>query len=73
MSRAFFIGLLCLGLLACRGDTGLQRMSDYELAQKHKECVKRKPTAPGAMLACDNIRRECERRHKSLGNYICAG
>jgi len=64
--------IFSLGLLACRGDTPINQLSDYELAQKHKECIKRKPTAPGAAMACENIRRECDRRHKRLGNYICA-
>lgn len=64
--------IILSGLFACSGDTPLNRLSDFDLAEKNKECFTRKPTAPGAMLACENIRRECDRRHKELGNYICA-
>lgn len=64
--------MLFSGLGACRGERPLDRLSDYELAEKHQECRARKPTAPGPMLACENIRRECDRRHEALGNYICA-
>jgi hypothetical protein len=63
--------IFSLGLLACRGEAPLSQLSDYELAERHKECIKRKPTAPGAVMACENIRRECDRRHRDLGNYIC--
>lgn len=74
MTRTLMIPLaFALLLLGCKGDTSLQRLSDYDLAEKHKECTARKPSAPGAILACNNIRDECERRHKALGNYMCRG
>jgi hypothetical protein len=72
MRIALLLVIFSVGLVACKGDTPLNSLSDYDLAQKNKECVARKPMAPGAVVACENIRGECERRHKALGNYICA-
>jgi hypothetical protein len=60
-------------LSGCQKEQALPHLSDYELAEKHQECVARKPTAPGAILACENIHRECQRRHQELGNYLCEG
>lgn len=58
-------------LMACEGDTTLTRMSDYDLAERYGFCLDREPTAPGKAQACENLRRECERRKKELGSYIC--
>lgn len=65
-----FLGIcfytLCLS--ACEGK--MQSMSNQELAAKRDECVHKNPTAPGRVTACENIRKECERRNKE-GNYAC--
>jgi hypothetical protein len=68
-----FILLFLLLLSGCKESTSLSEIDDYELRQKHQDCITRKPAAPGAILACENIRGECERRHAALGNYICEG
>ncbi len=47
-----------------------QKMSNQELAEKSTECVRKNPTAPGAVTACENIRKECERRREQK-NYAC--
>lgn len=60
--------LILLGLSACEG--GMKGMSNQELAAKRDECVQRNPTSPGKVTACENIRKECERRRKE-GNFAC--
>ncbi len=57
-----------LSLWACEG--GMKSMSNQELAAKSDECIQRNPTAPGKVTACENIRKECERRRKE-GNFAC--
>ncbi|SMF24739.1 hypothetical protein SAMN02745866_01622 [Alteromonadaceae bacterium Bs31] len=65
----FFILILSLALLlACEGK--MQKMSNQELAAKNDECVQKNPTSPGKVTACENIRKECERRRKE-GNFAC--
>lgn len=56
-------------LAACDGGK-MQKMSNQELAAKNEECVQGNPTSPGKVTACENIRKECERRRKE-GNYAC--
>lgn len=65
-----FIGIcfFTLYLSACEGK--MQSMPNQELAAKRDECVRKDPTAPGRVTACENIRKECERRNKE-GNYAC--
>lgn len=55
-------------LLGCEGK--LQGLTNQELAAKWDACVQGNPTAPGKATACENIRKECERRRKD-GNYAC--
>ena len=57
-----------LYLSACEGK--MQALPNQELAAKRDECVRGNPTAPGRVTACENIRKECERRNKE-GNYAC--
>lgn len=62
--------VLCAVLLisACEGKMG--KMSNQELVEKRDECVRGNPTSPGRVTACENIRKECEKRRKE-GNYAC--
>ena len=46
-------------------------MSDNELAAKYADCLDNAPTAPGKATACENMRRECERRREELGSFMC--
>ena len=62
-------GLLTLLLIAAC-DGGLKGMSNQELAAKQDECVRVNPTSPGKATACENIRKECERRRKN-NNFAC--
>lgn len=55
-------------LVGCEGR--MTKMSNQELAAKRDECVRRNPTNPGKVTACENIRRECESRRKD-GNFAC--
>ena len=70
--KAISIPAILLGaiffLAACGG--GMSGMSNQELAAKSDECVRRNPTSPGKVTACENIRKECERRRKDK-NYAC--
>lgn len=60
--------VFALCLTACEG--GMKSLSNQELAAKRDECVAGNPTAPGKVTACENIRKECERRRKE-GNFAC--
>ncbi len=55
-------------VVACEGK--MQKMSNQELAAKNDECVQKNPTSPGKVTACENIRKECERRREQ-GNFAC--
>jgi hypothetical protein len=58
-------------LVACGNDSAITKMNDFDLAERYGQCLDRKPTAPGKAQACENLRRECERRRTELGSYIC--
>ena len=60
--------LLLVGLSACEGK--MQKMTNSELAEKRAECVRKNPTSPGRVTACENIRKECEARREK-GNFAC--
>ncbi len=60
-----------IGLVACGNESALKTMGDFELAERQAECIDREPTAPGRVQACKNINKECERRKKDLGLYVC--
>ena len=67
LALALALPLLCL---ACE-PSRLERMSDFELSERYSQCLEKKPSAPGYATACENMRRECERRKVELGSYIC--
>jgi hypothetical protein len=64
--------ILCVaGLSLLSGCEGKwQKMSNQELVQKNDECVRKNPTSPGRVTACENIKKECTRRREN-GNYAC--
>ena len=66
--KTVMVSLCAVLLLACEG--GMKGMSNQELAMKNDECVQGNPTSPGKVTACENIRKECERRRKE-GNFAC--
>lgn len=57
-------------LSACEGSSKMRNMSNIDLSNKHDECVRKNPSSPGRVTACENIRKECERRRED-GNYAC--
>lgn len=63
--------LLVLVLSSCDGNSKFAKLSDYELAEQHGRCLDKKPTAPGAKIICENYTKECNRRKKELGSYVC--
>ncbi|WP_370980562.1 hypothetical protein [Agaribacterium sp. ZY112] len=68
-TAAAVIAILCaISLSACEGK--MQKMSNAELSEKNAECVRKSPTSPGRVTACENIRKECEARRDD-GNYAC--
>ena len=69
MKRIYLITACTLFMLtACDG--GMKGLSNQELVAKNDECVQGNPTSPGKVTACENIKKECERRRKE-GNYAC--
>jgi len=66
--RLFSILLLIGLLVGCEGR--MSGMTNQELAAKRDACIQGNPTSPGKVTACENIRKECERRRKN-GNYTC--
>lgn len=67
-SKTLMASVTVLMLVACDG--GLKSVSNQELAMKNDACVQGNPTSPGKVTACENIRKECERRRKD-GNFAC--
>lgn len=45
-------------------------ISDGELLERIEECLSDSLT-PGMAVACGNYQKECKRRGKATGNYIC--
>lgn len=68
--RVVFLMLL-VALVGCERKTGIRAIPDFELAERYGFCLDREPTAPGKAQACENLRRECERRKEELGSYVC--
>lgn len=67
MALLFALATICL-VSGCEGK--MAKMSNQELAEKRDECVRSNPTSPGKVTACENIRKECEKRRKN-GVYAC--
>ncbi len=66
--KAAMVSSLFILLIAC--GSKWEAMSNQELAMKNDECVQGNPTSPGKVTACENIRKECERR-RGEGNFAC--
>ena len=73
MSRWLLVPTLSslLAFSGCGSDSKIRSMDDYDLAQRYGECLDKKPTAPGKAQACENLRRECERRKEELKSFVC--
>ncbi|MBB3169853.1 hypothetical protein [Simiduia aestuariiviva] len=68
--RTLLLALLSWLISACE-PSRIERMSDFELSERYSNCLEKKPTAPGYATACENMRRECERRKRELGTFVC--
>lgn len=70
MKPAFLALVSLLLVAACEGNSKMRSMSNNELTGKRDNCLRHDPSAPGQATACENIRKECERRRQE-GNYAC--
>lgn len=70
LMAALAIAVLALSLTGC-GKSKLQEYDDHELSIKYDYCLDHNPTSPGKATGCENLRKECERRAKEEGRYIC--
>lgn len=57
-------------LLSGCGPSKMEAMDDHTLDSKYSYCLDRQPTSPGKVTACENLRKECERRAQN-GRYVC--
>ena len=58
-----------LVMSAC-SNSKLRDLDDKDLANKRDDCLINMPDSPGRVTACENIRKECERRRQQY-NYTC--
>ena len=63
--------LATLLLASCEQQTGLSDLVDYELVERVNECIRVKDPSPGLGLACENVRKECERRNEQSIIDVC--
>ena len=61
------VGSLVAPLSGCEKSMDI---SDEELIERINECLGDNLT-PGMAVACGNYQKECQRRGKKTGNYIC--
>ena len=59
----------CITVSACSKGS-LSGLDNAELVAKNDECIRKQPTSPGRVTACENIRKECESRREK-GNFAC--
>lgn len=62
---------LTAALCGCDSSSKMKALSDNELAAKYGQCLDKQPTAPGRVTACENLRKECDRRREELDIYAC--
>ncbi len=72
-SKIFFhLTVLSLFIGATTGcDRAIEKVSDQELLAKYSECQSTDNPSAAMGFACENYKRECERRRKETGRYIC--
>jgi hypothetical protein len=68
--RAMSAMLVIMGLLGGCGGSKLEGLSDTQLQDKAYACTREHNLSPGAAIACDNYRKECQRR-RELGSFVC--
>ncbi|NJN51300.1 MAG: hypothetical protein HC809_05490 [Gammaproteobacteria bacterium] len=60
--------ILALCISAC--GSKLEALGDEELQDKAYGCSREHNPSPGAAIACDNYRKECQRRREQ-GRFVC--
>lgn len=60
-----------LVLLVLNGCTKGLDISDEELVKRVSECHTNDNKTPGMAVSCGNFQKECLKRGKASGNYIC--
>ncbi len=60
--------LVSTALIGC--EKGLD-ISNAELVKKSADCMADENKTPGMAVVCGNYQKECARRGKATGNYIC--
>lgn len=68
--RFLILTLTALCLTAC-SDSSFDHFSSAELQDRYTECTTSTSLQPARAAACENIRRECERRKKEKNRTIC--
>lgn len=72
MHRLIGLAIVVTALSGCdKGNSKFAEYSDYELSERYGQCLAKKPTAPGKAVACENVRKECERRRNEKGYSVC--
>ena len=57
--------------LILRANFEWETITDDELRAKYSECYDMNEPGAAMILACENYKRECDRRAKELNRYIC--
>lgn len=72
MIHRFLLMALIAAVFALNGcgPSKMEAMEDHVLDTKYAYCLDRQPTSPGKATACENLRKECERRARN-GRYVC--
>lgn len=68
--KTLLLAFFCFFAATACGNSKMRSMSNGELVAKNDECLRANPTSPGRVTACENIRKECERR-RTEGNFAC--
>ncbi len=64
--------IICLLLLSSNGcERKIEQVTDDDLRAKYAECFDMNEPAAAMILACENYKRECDRRSKKIGRFIC--
>ncbi len=66
--RTVLLAAVIVPLSACEKSMNI---SDEELIERIGECLDESNLTPGMAVACGNYQKECQRRGKKTGNYIC--
>ncbi len=66
--RFILLFVVSTALIGC--EKGLD-ISNAELVKKSAECMADETKTPGMAVVCGNYQKECARRGKATGNYVC--